>query len=564
MLLGILFIICGNIIGVFNPVVVQQAIDYLAEDIEVKTLLLYSVLVVLIAMGQGLFRFLMRQTIIVASRLIENDFRNELFAHLQKLSAKFFHAMPTGDIMARMTNDLNSVRSVLGPGIMYSINTLITFGFVITMMLRISPMLTLFALIPIPVMAILVNRFGMQIHKRYKEIQAHFSKISTKAQENLSGIRIIKSYVQEENEINEFNLLNKEYIKKNMSYARVYAAFHPMMMFIVGIGIVLVLFIGGKLIMSGVITLGEFVAFTLYLGMLIWPSIALGWVVGIFQQGKASMQRINEIIYSEPDIADNEKTRQVEKIIGNIKISNLNFNYAGSEQKILQNLNFQIEAGKILAIVGKTGSGKSTIINLLTRTFDPPSGTIFIDDKDIKNIPLMTLRNNIGYVPQETFLFSDSIEENISFGLEEPETENIEQAAKITQIHDSIVEFPDSYQTMLGERGINLSGGQKQRVSIARAILKSPKILILDDCLSAVDTITEEKILHELRDVMKDKTCIWISHRISAIKDADKIIVLDDGKIVEEGTHAQLLKMNGIYADLYEKQQLEEALAVVD
>ncbi|MFC2088213.1 ABC transporter ATP-binding protein [Calditrichota bacterium] len=564
LVLGTIFIICGNIIGIFNPVVVQQAIDYLAKDIEVNTLLMYAGLVVLISLGQGLFRFLMRQTVIVASRLIENDFRNELFAHLQKLSAKFFHAMPTGDIMARMTNDLNAVRGVLGPGIMYSINTLITFAFVITMMLRISPMLTMFALIPIPLMAVLVNRFGMQIHKRYKEIQAHFSKISTKAQENLSGIRIIKSYVQEENEIKEFNLLNKEYIKKNMAYARVYAAFHPMMMFIVGIGIILVLFIGGKLIINKIITLGEFVAFTLYLGMLIWPSIALGWVVGIFQQGKASMQRINEIIYSEPDIADNNKTRNVVNINGDITVSNLNFSYEGSDQKILHDICFKIEAGKILAIVGKTGSGKSTFINLLTRTFDPPSRTMFIDNVDIKEIPLIALRNNIGYVPQETFLFSDSIQENISFGLEEPTAEEIANAAKITQIHDSIIDFPDSYETMLGERGINLSGGQKQRVSIARAILKSPKILILDDCLSAVDTITEEKILHELKDIMKDKTCIWISHRISAIKDADKIIVLDDGRIVEEGTHSKLLKLNGIYADLYEKQQLKEALDVVE
>jgi ATP-binding cassette, subfamily B, multidrug efflux pump len=562
LILGTIFIICGNAVGVINPMIIQQTIDYLAKEIEINTLLMYAGFIVLIAVGQGIFRFLMRQTVIVGSRLIENDFRNELFGHLQKMSAKFFHNMPTGDIMARMTNDLNAVRAVLGPGIMYSINTIITFIFVITMMVRISPMLTLFALIPIPMMAILVNRFGMQIHKRYKEIQTHFSKISTKAQENLSGIRIVKAYVQEKNEINEFNKLNEEYIKKNMAYAKVYAAFHPMMIFIIGIGVVLVLWIGGELIMNKVISLGQFVAFSLYLGMLVWPSIALGWVVGIFQQGKASMQRINEIIYKEPDIADTADTIIMETLKGDIEIKDLNFSYSTNEQPVLKNINLKIEAGKILAIVGRTGSGKSTIINLLTRTFDPENKAVFIDGVDIKQIPLEVLRKNIGYVPQETLLFSDTIKENIGFGIDNPELEEIEKSARSTQIHNSIVDFPDMYETMLGERGINLSGGQKQRISIARAIIKSPRILILDDCLSAVDTITEEKILEQLKEIMKDKTCIWVSHRISAIKNADKIIVLEDGKIEEEGTHGELLKLNGIYANLHEKQQLEEALDI--
>jgi ATP-binding cassette subfamily B protein len=543
--------------------VVQHAIDYLAVDIEEEQLLIFAGLVVLIAVIQGIFRFLMRQTIIVGSRMIENDFRNDLFAHLQKMSSRFFQNMPTGDIMSRMTNDLNAVRSVLGPGIMYSINTIITFVFVVWMMIYINPFLTLVGLLPIPLMAFFVYRFGMKIHKRYKEIQAQYSRISTKAQENLSGIRIVKSYVQEDFEIKDFNRLNLEYIEKNMAFVRIYAAFHPMMMFIVGLGVILVLFVGGIQIVEETISLGEFVAFTLYMGMLVWPSIALGWVVGIFQQGAASMERINVILNTTAEIADDEKTRAVTTIEGNISIRDLSFSY-NEDIELLKNISVDIATGRILAIVGKTGSGKSTLINLLTRTYDPPRGTIFIDDIDICEIPLKTLREYMGYIPQETFLFSDTIKENIMFGVEGLEEDKIVSAAQIAQIHDSILEFPDQYETILGERGINLSGGQKQRVSIARAIIKNPRILLLDDALSAVDTITEERILSQLRGVMVDKTCVWISHRISAIKDADKIIVLDAGKIVEEGSHEELLAMAGIYSELYEKQKLEEALDLAE
>jgi ATP-binding cassette subfamily B protein len=506
----------------------------------------------------------MRQTVIVGSRLIENDFRNDLFAHLQKMSARFFQNMPTGDIMSRMTNDLNSVRAVLGPGIMYSINTVVTFGFVVWMMLSLNPMLTLVGLLPIPLMAFLVYKFGRQIHKRYQKIQAQLSRISTKAQENFSGIRIVKSYVQEKYEIDSFDKLNWEYVEKNMSFVRVFAAFHPMMHFIVGIAVILVLFVGGVQIVEGIITLGEFVAFTLYLGMLVWPSIALGWVVGIFQQGAASMERINVILDTSPEIIDDEYTQTVEKIDGEISFRNLTFAYNEESEPVLKNINLQINAGSILAVVGRTGSGKSTLMNLLTRNYDPSSGMIFIDDIDIRNIPLQVLRQSIGYIPQETFLFSDTIEHNISFGMISAEPEKVKKSTEIAQIHEAIENFPDHYQTILGERGINLSGGQKQRISIARAILKQPKILLLDDALSAVDTITEEKILEKLREEMKGKTCVWISHRISALQDADKIIVLDQGEIIEEGTHNELLKLGGLYRDLYEKQKLEEALDLVE
>jgi len=563
-LIGTFFIAIANGIAILSPIVVRQAIDYLSADIEIRQLLIYAGLIVLIAVGQGIFRFLMRQTVIVGSRMIENDFRNDLFAHLQKMSARFFQSMPTGDIMSRMTNDLNAVRSVLGPGIMYSINTIVTFIFVIWMMLTINPLLTLFGLIPIPMMAYLVYKFGMQIHKRYQKIQAQLSLISTKAQENFSGIRIIKSYVQEKFEIEDFDRLNREYVDKNMSFVKVYAAFHPMMMFIVGLGVILVLFVGGIQIVDGILSLGEFVAFTLYLGMLVWPSIALGWVVGIFQQGAASMERINVILETEPDITDAAARSDITEIKGGLSFRDLSFSYNNKTTPELEDINLEVEAGSILAIVGRTGTGKTTLINLLTRTYDPPPGTVFIDGHDIREIPLEILRNNLGYIPQETFLFSDTIFENISFGVENASESAVQEAAEIAQMHETIEEFPNKYQTILGERGINLSGGQKQRLTIARAILKQPKILIIDDALSAVDTITEEKILQRLRDVMKGRTCVWISHRISAIKDADKIIVLDEGRIIEEGTHEELLSVGGPYWELYQRQKLEEALDLAE
>jgi len=563
-LIGTLFIVIGNGISIISPIIVKNAIDYLEHDIEVKQLLIYAGLVVLIAFGQGVFRFLMRQTVIVGSRLIENDFRNDLFAHLQKMSARFFQNMPTGDIMSRMTNDLNAVRAVLGPGIMYSINTIVTFGFVVWMMLTLNPMLTLVGLLPIPFMAVLVYKFGHQIHKRYQKIQAQLSKISTKAQENFTGIRIVKSYVQEKYEIEGFDKLSWEYVEKNMSFVKVFAAFHPMMHFVVGIAVILVLFVGGIQIVEETITLGEFVAFTLYLGMLVWPSIALGWVVGIFQQGAASMERINVILNTPPEIIDDDQTQFVETIKGEIRIKDLTFSYDEKMAPALKNIDLKINAGSILAVVGRTGSGKSTLMNLLTRNYDPEPGSIFIDNIDIRKIPLQTLRQNVGYIPQETFLFSDTIEQNVSFGVISADKENVQRATDISQIHQAIEEFPKQYDTILGERGINLSGGQKQRVSIARAIIKHPKILLLDDALSAVDTITEEKILGKLRGEMKNKTCVWISHRISALQDADKIIVLDKGEIIEEGTHRELLELDGMYRDLYEKQKLEEALDMVE
>ena len=490
--------------------------------------------------------------------------RNDLFAKLQSLTSTFYQKNNTGDIMARLTNDLNAVRSVLGPGLMYTVNTIATFIFVIIMMLTISPLLTFMAMIPVPLMVIAVNYFNRQINKSYTAVQAQYAAISTKAQENLAGIRIVKSYVLEKLELDSFNLLNEDYIKKNMRYVKYNAAYRPSMMLIVGIGVAIILLFGGRMIINDVITLGEYVAFNLYLGMLVFPSIALGWVMGIFYQGIASMNRLDYILMAESDIADDPTSGESIPISGQIEFNNLSFTYPGTEEPVLNNISLNVSSGEIIAVVGKTGSGKTTLMQLLTRTFEPDDNSLIIDGFDIKKISIKQLREHIGYIPQETFLFSDTIRNNIAFGVADAEQDKIERAARIAQLHESIIEFPDGYDTILGERGINLSGGQKQRVAIARAILKEPKILLLDDALSAVDTITEEAILDDLKNVMKNKTCFWVSHRISSIKNADHIIVLDQGAVAEQGTHDELILNNGIYADLFEKQQLEESLSLAE
>ncbi len=564
LLIGIVFILIGNLIAIINPQIVRRAIDYLNQPIEINQLLKYASLIVLITFVQGVFRFLMRRTVIVVSRLIEFDMRNDLFAKLQTLSQSFFQRTPTGDLMARMTSDLNAIRSVLGPGIMYTINTATTMALVFVMMVNISTLLTLIALLPIPLLVFLVSYFSKQINKRYSEVQAQFAEISTKTQENLSGIRIIKSYVKEKYEWQDFNRINQKYVQKSLHYIKVHAAFRPMMMLLVGLSIVLTLLVGGKLIINGTITLGQFVAFNLYLGMLVWPSIALGWVLGLFYQGVASMKRLNLIFSAKPDIVDSERVKPIKILKGQIEFSKLNFTYPGSETPVLNDINLQIDAGTVVAIIGRTGSGKSTLIKLIARIYEAPENSLYIDQIPINLIPLKTLRNHLGYVPQETFLFSDTIRNNIAFANPNAEQEEIEWAAQLAQVHQTIMEFPDGYDTMLGERGINLSGGQKQRLTLARAILKKPKILLLDDALSAVDNVTEEQILQNLKTIMKGKTCFWVSHRISSIRHADLILVMDRGRLVERGTHESLLALDGVYARLYEKQKIEEFVAQVE
>ncbi|UCF64987.1 MAG: ABC transporter ATP-binding protein [bacterium] len=538
-----------------SPRIVQKAIDLLQHSFQMTQIRNYALMIIAVAFAQGFFLFLMRRTIIVASREIENDLRNDLFWKLEELSSSFYNQMPTGDIMSRATNDMNAVRSVLGPGIAYSVNTIMAFLFVIPMMITISPLLTAIALIPFPIMAVIVNRFGKAINKRYEKIQAQLAAISTFVQENLSGIAIIRAFVREKHQMEKFYELNEDYLHKNLSFARVYAAFHPVLMLIIGFAVVLVLLGGGKLVIDKTISIGELTAFMLYLGMLVWPSIALGWVVGLYQQGTASMKRIRHILDADPDIVDGQISLFPDQPEGKIEYKNLNFSY--EETPILENINLTIHPQATLGILGQTGSGKTTLVRLIPHLYPLSTGQLFIDERDINEYQLSALRRQIGYVTQDTFLFSDTIHNNIAFATPDASREEVISAAKIAAIHTEILEFPEGYDSYLGERGINLSGGQKQRVSIARAILANPKILILDDAFSALDTYTEDSILQNLKKIFPDKTVILISHRISTLQNADHIIVLERGKIVEKGSHDALLQQDGLYAHIYQKQLLE-------
>lgn len=522
-----------------------------------------ALLIVAVSLGQGIFLFLMRRTIIVASREIEYDLRNDIFWKLESLTQTYYNQMSTGDIMSRATNDMNAVRAVLGPGIAYSINTITAFLFVIPMMLFISPLLTGLALIPFPVMAVMVNRFGKAINRRYEKIQAQLANISTFVQENLSGISVVKSFVRERNQINQFLNLNEDYVQKNLSFARIYAAFHPSLMLVIGFATVLVLFGGGKFVIDGKISIGELTAFMLYLGMLVWPSIALGWVIGLYQRGAASMKRIRHILDAEPDVHDGPYVFLPNQAKGEIEYVDLNFGY-DEENPILKNINLKIAPQQTLGILGHTGSGKTTLVQLIPHLYPLERGVLYIDDRDINDYQLKSLRKIISYVTQDTFLFSDTIHNNIAFAKPEATREEVIRAAQIAQIHEEIMETPKGYDSILGERGLNLSGGQKQRVSISRAILANPKILILDDAFSALDTYTEESILTNFKTIFPDKTVIIISHRISTLQDSDKIVVMEDGQIAEEGTHSYLVQLGRIYSQIYQKQLLEEEIESVE
>ena len=561
LLWGMVFILLSNAGSVYIPLVVKDAINDLSQKMEVHQLFHYSLLVVGAAVFAGIFTFLIRETIIVVSREIEFDLRQDFWEHIQQLPMRYFQNNSTGNVMAHATNDINAIRSFLGPAIMYSLDTTTTLIIVITIMISLNPSLTFYSLLPLPFLSFGVYKVSKKIHQKFTLIQEKFSEITTKAQENYSGIRVIKSYVREENEIKGFKKLSMDYLERNMDMVKIQALFQPLLFLITGISIIIVIWLGGIKVIQGQMNLGEIVAFIFFLGMLIWPMIAFGWVINIIQQGEASMKRLNKIFNEPFEIEDNKSTNfSIKDIKGNIEFRNVSFRYGPNLPLILDNVNLKIPKGSTLAIMGLTGVGKTSFVNLIPRLYDCTGGEVLIDGYNVKNIPLQILRTNIGLVQQEAFLFSDTITNNISYGLREINNERVLDVSKIAGFDGDVQTFPKGYDTIMGERGITLSGGQKQRASIARALAIDPKILILDDSFSAVDTNTEEQILESLREFMKDRTSIIISHRISTVKDADNIIVLSDGKIAEQGTHDKLVALNGIYADLHFKQLLEKEL----
>jgi ATP-binding cassette subfamily B multidrug efflux pump len=578
-------VLLHNGIWVLFPLVIGKASDDLNQGVTRHKLLVYAGLLLAIAVTKGIFQFLTRWVVIGVSRDIEFDLRNDLFARLEGLSYSYYQRNRTGDIMARATNDLNAVRMLLGPAIMYSANTMVYTAGALAFMISINPKLTLLTFLPLPAVSVVIQTFGRRIHERFERIQAMFSDISARAQENFSGARLIRAYVQEEAEIKAFERENKEYIRRSLKLVRLMGMLWPTLELMLGCAVVLVLWLGGREVLAGQLTLtrvtslvgtypgitttlkidgsmsvGQFVSFSTYMMQLTWPIIALGWVINIFQRGTASLIRINEIMQEQPEIRD-APDAQAHEINGEIEFRELNFSYDG--KPVLRHVNLRVPAGSSLAIVGPTGSGKTTLVDLIPRIYDANPGMVLIDGRPIREYSLESLRRSIGFVPQETFLFSDRIRENIALGVDSASSSDIHDAADAANIAVDIESFPEGYETLVGERGITLSGGQKQRTAIARALIRNPRILILDDALSSVDTHTEDKILNHLRDVMSGRTTVFISHRVSTVRNADRIAVLHGGRIVELGTHDELLALNGYYSDLYNKQLLEEELAEV-
>lgn len=580
-LAGMAAIFASAMIGLLNPLLVGQAIDALPVELAARapldgsgpglteaaidairsSLIFFGLLVVGVAVFKGLFTYLQRMILVTVSRDVEFDLRDRYFATLERQSLRFFQDRYTGDLMARATNDLTAVRMLCGPAIMYATNTVFTAIGALAFMIHIHPPLTLIALATMPFVAIVTKVFGSKIHVLFERVQENFSDLSTQAQESFAGVRVVRAYVQESAEEERFERLNRRHVERNRSLIRWNAAFHPVLEALIGLGFVTVLFFGGRFVLNGAISVGEFVSFQLFLSLLIWPMIAIGWVINLFQRGTASLRRMEEIFETVPEIADSEHARDLEQIVGALRIDDLSFRYSDDSPIVLDSISIDIAAGQTVAIVGRTGSGKSTLLAMVPRLFDPPPGKVFVDGVDVLDLKLETLRRAIGMVPQESFLFSTTLRDNIAFGRPEATDSEVLEAARLAGLGDDLGSFPRGLETLVGERGITLSGGQKQRVALARAILRQPSILMLDDSLSAVDTQTEEAILSNLESVFEDRTVLLVSHRVSTVKGADLILVLDDGRIAERGTHEELIGLGGLYADLESRQRLEDELA---
>jgi ATP-binding cassette subfamily B protein len=557
---GFICVVLATAITTAGPWVLKYAIDDLSQGLTFDKVRWYGVLLFALAAVGGIFRFLMRRIIVGASRDFEYDLRNDFFAALQRLHLAYFQHHRTGDLMSRATSDLGAVRMMMGPAVMYTASTVLTFIVAIILMISIDPRLTLVALVPLPFVTVVVKYFGHAIHTRFEKIQEQLSDISAIAQESLAGVRVVRAYGQESFEVHKFRQANEEYVNRNRALIRLQGFYFPSMGLLMGIGALLVLWLGSRRVVAGQMTIGELVAFNAYLTMLGWPMIAFGWVSNLLQRGMASWKRLLEILDAEPLVSDAEAIESIQSIDGEIEFRNLTFAFGNAV--VLHGISFKVPRGTTTAIVGGTGSGKSTLLNLLPRLHQPPAGTVFIDGVDVRHIPLRVLRGAIGFVNQEPFLFSTTLAENIAFGArgDQNQRDRVAEAAAVARLDKDLAQFPQGYETTVGERGITLSGGQKQRVAIARALVVDPKILVLDDALSAVDTHTEEEILQRLSTVMAQRTSIIVSHRVSTVRDADQIVVLHDGRVAERGTHDELIRRDGFYADLYRKQLLEEEL----
>ncbi|HEV2856276.1 MAG TPA: ABC transporter ATP-binding protein [Thermoanaerobaculia bacterium] len=565
-LLGVGAIVAGVLLGLLGPLLVGRAIDSVRRGVSPGVLLGYAGLLVGLSFCQGIFSYLQRMILVSMSRDVEFELRNAYLAALETQPPAFFHDHPTGDLMARATNDIQAVRMVCGPAMMYGTNTLITGIGCLFFMLRIDVRLTGIALVATPLVVVTTILFGRRIHSSFSNVQGRFSDISAKVQESLAGVRVVRAYAQEAREEEEFRRVNQEYLEGNRRLALWSTAMHPLLQMLIGFGFAAVLWYGGLLVLRGGISVGQFVSFNLFLTKLIWPVIALGWVVNLAQRGTASLVRIREILDTEPaikDIPGHSPLADPGAVLGDVAFRGLSFSYAAGTEPVLRGIDLQAAAGQTVAVVGRTGSGKSTLLSLIPRLIDPPEGSLFVDGLDVRRVPLARLRSAIGMVPQETFLFSSTILENITLGRPEATREEVAEAARLAGLDTDLASFPNGLDTIVGERGLTLSGGQKQRVALARALLREPRILLLDDCLSAVDTQTEEQILRNLRTVFRGRTVFLVSHRISTVKDADLIVVLNQGRIQERGTHVQLIATGGLYAELHQRQLLEEELAAV-